>query len=53
MKADLGNAPAHKLFELVNVSKKAEANPPRSYSDYEVTVNKAGMPQGVDLIEML
>lgn len=51
--SDLGNAPAHKLFELVKVSKKPEANPPRSFGDYEVTVDKAGVPQGVELIEKL
>ncbi|GAB4460371.1 MAG: type I-C CRISPR-associated protein Cas7/Csd2 [Anaerolineales bacterium] len=51
--SDLGNAPAHKLFELVKVSKKEGVNPPRSFSDYEVTVDKAGVPQGVELIEML
>ncbi|GIV63918.1 MAG: type I-C CRISPR-associated protein Cas7/Csd2 [Bellilinea sp.] len=50
---DLGNAPAHKLFELVKVSKKPEANPPRSFDDYVVMVDKAGVPQGVQLIEML
>lgn len=51
--SDLGNAPAHKLFELVKVGKKPEANPPRSFGDYEVTVDKAGVPQGVELIEKL
>ncbi len=51
--SDLGNAPAHKLFELVKVSKKPEANPPRSFGDYEVVVDKAGVPQGVELIEKL
>lgn len=51
--SDLGNAPAHKLFELVKVSKKEGVNPPRSFSDYDVTVDKAGVPQGVELIEKL
>jgi len=47
--SDLGNAPAHKLFELVKVSKKAEANPPRQFADYEISVDAA--PQGVTIIE--
>lgn len=51
--SDLGNAPAHKLFELIKVERKPEANPPRSFNDYVVTVNRAGVPQGVELIEML
>lgn len=51
--SELGNAPAHQLFELIKVSKKPEANPPRGYNDYEVTVDKPGVPQGVELIEKL
>ena len=47
------NAAAHKLFELVKVSKKPEANPPRSFGDYDVTFDKAGVSQGVELIEKL
>ena len=31
-----GNAPAHKLFELVQVRKNPEADSPRSFSDYSV-----------------
>jgi CRISPR-associated protein Csd2 len=51
--SDLGNAPSHKLFELVKVNKKeGAANPPRSFSnDYDVTVGKA--PEGVTIIEKL
>lgn len=51
--SDLGNAPAHKLFELVKVNKKPEANPPRNFTDYDVIVDRAGVPQGVELIEKL
>ncbi|PWH19144.1 MAG: type I-C CRISPR-associated protein Cas7/Csd2 [Anaerolineae bacterium] len=51
--SELGNAPAHKLFELIKVQRKPEANPPRSFNDYEVTVDREGVPQGVKLIEML
>jgi len=51
--SDLGNAPAHKLFELVKVERKPDSNPPRSFNDYDVTLDKAGVPQGVTLIEML
>lgn len=47
----LGNASAHKLFELVEVSRKDLMRPPRAYSDYEVTVNTAAVPAGVKLIE--
>lgn len=53
-KNDLGNAPAHKLFERVKVKRKPEANPPRSFGDYEVTVDKSNFPDdGVELMEKL
>jgi CRISPR-associated protein Csd2 len=51
--SELGNAPAHKLFELVRVSKKPEANPPRSFTDYEVSLDQASAPSGVTVIEMV
>ena len=47
----LGNAQAHKLFQLVQVRRKPEVSVPRSYQDYEVTVGEA--PQGVKIIEIL
>lgn len=48
----LGNAPAHQLFDLINVKRKESSQgPARSFDDYEVTVGKA--PYGVELIEML
>jgi len=49
--SELGNAPSHKLFELVKVTRKPDAIPPRSFGDYDVTVDKAGTPAGVTLIE--
>jgi len=45
----LGNAPANELFELITVSRKAGVESPRSYSDYEITVNKDKLPTGVTL----
>jgi CRISPR-associated protein Csd2 len=49
--SELGNAPAHRLFELVKVSKNPDANPPRSFEDYSVRVDKASAPAGVMVIE--
>ncbi|HBA83815.1 MAG TPA: type I-C CRISPR-associated protein Cas7/Csd2 [Verrucomicrobia bacterium] len=49
----LGNAPAHKLFERVKIARKDESKPARAFSDYDVTIDKAGFPSGVELIEML
>jgi CRISPR-associated protein Csd2 len=51
--SDLGNAHAHQLFDLITVNRHAEANPPRSFNDYTVSVNRSGVPLGVEMIEML
>jgi CRISPR-associated protein Csd2 len=49
--AMLGCAPAHDLFALVNVKKKAAVEAPRSFADYTVTVDKDRLPAGVSLLE--
>lgn len=46
---ELGNAPAHKLFERVTVSKNKMDAPPRSYSDYTVQVDQQSLPEGVSI----
>lgn len=51
--AMLGCAPAHRLFELVEVKKKEGLEgPPRGIGDYEITVNEDELPPGVELIEL-
>ncbi len=50
---ELGNYPAHKLFELVTVGRKETAKPARAFSDYEVIISKERVPAGVTLQEML
>ena len=49
--SELGNAPAHQLFDLIKVTKKDETNISRSYSDYGVFVEKTNLPAGVMLVE--
>ncbi len=49
----LGNAPAHKLFDLVKVSKKQGVESPRSFTDYEVTIDRANLPKGVSIKELI
>ena len=46
----LGNAPAHKLFDRIIVSRKDESRPARKFSDYEVTAVR-DVPEGVVLHE--
>jgi CRISPR-associated protein Csd2 len=46
--SELGNARAHELFE--RISAKPLSDIPRSFADFEVTVNDADLPAGVSLI---
>lgn len=49
----MGNAPAHKLFDLVNVSRKdgEDGSPARSFSDYIIEVDQ-NVPEGVSVQEI-
>lgn len=48
----LGNAPAHELFDLIKVDKIDASQPARKFSDYSISVEKAKLPEGVEVIEM-
>lgn len=48
----LGNAPANKLFDLVKVEQVCDGAP-RSFSDYTVTIDKAGLPANVIVEELI
>ena len=47
----LGNAPANKLFDLVQIEKKVDGTP-RSFKDYEVTI-ASEVPSGVKVEELI
>lgn len=47
----LGNAPAHKLFELITSERVDASKPPRSYSDYKINVKRDNLPEGVTVVE--
>lgn len=62
----MGNAPAHALFERVKIGRNVDGErrnlddkglgnlpPARKYEDYTVTIDKANMPTGVEIIERL
>lgn len=51
--SQLGNAPSHKLFESVTVVKKEGVDVPRSFSDYEVSIDESQIPDGVTLIRRI
>lgn len=51
--SELGNAPAYKLFDTIHVQKKEGVVAPRSYMDYDVTIDEAKMPERVTCIRMI
>jgi CRISPR-associated protein Csd2 len=61
----LGNAPAHALFDRVKIRRQigGEAQdidgrldnypPARKFSDYTITIDRNGLPEGVEILEVL
>lgn len=49
----LGNAPAHKLFEALQITRKAGIDVPRAYSDYEVSLSQAEVPANVEVFDLV
>jgi CRISPR-associated protein Csd2 len=61
----LGNAPAHQLFDIVKVGRSVDGEyraidarldnltPARKFSDYAVQIDRASLPAGVEIIEVL
>jgi CRISPR-associated protein Csd2 len=43
----LGNAPAHKLFQRIQISRADDGKPARDYSDHVVTVDETNLPSGI------
>jgi len=50
--SELGNAPAHKLFDAVTVRRKQDVSVPRRFDDYTVEIDKAAIPDGVTVSVM-
>ena len=49
--SELGNAPAHALFERVQVQRNMGVEVPRSFADYAVSVAADDLPNGVTLMQ--
>ena len=49
----LGSAPSHALFDRVQVRKKDGIEAPRSFADYDVQINRADLPKGIELHEKI
>ena len=43
----LGNAPAHKLYESLSITRKDNTEFPRSIADYDIVLNSDAIPVGV------
>jgi len=62
----LGNAPAHKLFDLIQIGRNVDGEvralddrglgnlpPARKFADYSVSIDRGGLPEGVEILELL
>lgn len=62
----LGNAPAHTLFDRVKVGRNVDGEfrplddrglgnlpPARKFSDYVITIDREGLPTGVDILDLI
>ena len=48
---ELGSAPSYQLFDLVSVKQKDLSKPARSFSDYEIQIDRTQLPSGVTLVD--
>lgn len=51
--SELGNAPAHKLFDAVSVTRNDASAPARAYTDYTVSIDEQAIPEGVTCSRMI
>jgi CRISPR-associated protein Csd2 len=51
--SELGNAHAHSLFDRVQPQLKPGITAPRSFGDYDVSVDEGGLPNGVRLLRRI
>lgn len=50
----LGDAPAQTLFDAVDVKRATDSEAPaRAYKDYRVDIDRAAIPKGVEVVELL
>ena len=50
---EMGDCPAYKLFEAVEVKRKEDVLYPRKYQDYEVTIHEEQIPESVEMIRKI
>jgi CRISPR-associated protein Csd2 len=47
----LGNAPSHQLLEAVSVARRDGVEVARAFQDYEVSIDRSAIPDGVRVVE--
>lgn len=50
---ELGDCPAYKLFDAVEIRKKDGVEYPRKYQDYEVEIHEKDIPDTVEVRRMI
>lgn len=50
---ELGDCPAYKLFDAIDVSRKGDVVYPRKYTDYTVTIYEEKIPETVEVIRKI
>ena len=50
---ELGDCPAYKLFDAVEVKRKEDVEYPRKYQDYTVTLHKEDIPESIQVKRMV
>lgn len=50
--SQLGNAPAHKLYEALKVARKSGVESPRCVADYDILIDSAVVPEGITIEEI-
>lgn len=48
--SELGNAPAHELFDRIDAKRIDDDKPARKFSDYVINIDDEHLPEGVELI---
>lgn len=51
--SQLGKAPSHSLFDSVSVSRKADVDVARNFTDYEVNIDEEAIAEGVEKIHRI
>jgi CRISPR-associated protein Csd2 len=49
----LGDAPAHKLFDQIQIERRGDVTAPRSFHDYSVTVARDHLPEKITLTTLV